>query len=94
VAESCERRGLNNLFKIPSVRAMVGLGMSTIYRTAVEGKVLKSSASRDLQHGVCAAAAADIFVTHDDELAFLLGRAGIKVLRVMSLRELLDRSHE
>src|SRR5208282_5302211 len=28
VAEECRRRGLNNLLKIPSVRAMVGVGMS------------------------------------------------------------------
>jgi hypothetical protein len=37
VAEECKRRGLDKLLKIPSVRVMVGHGMSLIYRIAVEG---------------------------------------------------------
>jgi hypothetical protein len=52
--------------------------MSLIYGIAVEGKVPKGSDSRDLQHALCTAAAADIFVTHDEELAFLLHRVPIK----------------
>jgi hypothetical protein len=94
VSEECKRRGLDKLLKIPSVRAMVGLGMSFIYRTAVERKAPKSSALRDLQHAVCAAAAADIFVTHDEELAFLLRRVPIKDFRVMRLRELSEDTLE
>jgi hypothetical protein len=90
VAEKCERRGLDKLLRIPSVRAMVGLGMSFIYRTAVEGKAPKGSDLRDLQHAPAAAAAADIFVTHDEELAFTLGRVPIKGFRVMGLHELLE----
>jgi predicted nucleic acid-binding protein len=90
VAEECERRGLNNLLKIPSVRAMVGSGMSFIYRTAVEKKSMKGSDSRDLQHAVCAAAAADVFVTHDDKLYRLLSRVPFKGLRVMRLHQLLE----
>lgn len=89
-AEECERRGLDQLLKMPSVRVMVGLGMSLIYRTAVEGKIPRGSASRDLQHALCAAAAADVFVTHDNELAFLLRRVPIKGFRVLRLHELLD----
>ena len=69
---------------------MVGLGMSLIYRTAVERKTPKGSASRDLQHAVCAAATADCFVTHDEELALLLDRVPIKGFRVMRLSVLLD----
>jgi len=90
VAEECKGRGLNNLLNIPSVRAMVGAGMSFIYRTAVEKKSPKGSDSRDLHHVVCAAAAADIFVTHDVDLAALIHRVPIKGLRVMSLHELLE----
>lgn len=78
VAEECKWRGLSNLLKIPSVRAMVGAGMSFIYRTAVEKKSPKASDSRDLQHAVCAAAAADVFVTHDDKLSLLLHRVPFK----------------
>ena len=94
VADECERRGLANLLRIPSIRAMVGLGMSFIYRTAVEGKAAKGSATRDLQHVVCAAAAADIFVTHDAELIALLSRARVDRLRVAGLGDLLaDQSN-
>jgi len=90
VSEECKRRGLKNLLKIPSVRAMVGVGMSYIYRNAVEKKSAKPSDSRDLQHALCAAAAADVFVTHDDDLTFLLSRVPIKGLRVMRLHQLLE----
>jgi predicted nucleic acid-binding protein len=92
VAEECKRRGLNNLLKIPSVRAMVGAGMSFIYRTAVEKKSPKGSDSRDLHHVVCAAAAADVFVTHDDDLSFLLNRVSIRNLRVLRLQQLLKEA--
>jgi hypothetical protein len=90
VAEECKRRGVDKLLRIPSIRAMVGLGMSFIYRTAVEGKTPRSSALRDLQHAPSAAAGADIFVTHDEELAFLFRRVPIKGFRVMRLHELLE----
>jgi len=90
VADECKRRGLGNLFRIRSVRAFIGSSMSFFYRTAAEGKAPKSSSSRDLQHAVCAAAAAaDVFVTHDEELASLLRRVPIKDFRVTTLDELL-----
>jgi len=92
VTEECERRGLDQLLRIPSIRAMIGLGMSFIYRTAVARKAPKSSASRDLQHAVSAAAAADIFVTHDEELTLLLERVPIKSFRVMTLRQMLEET--
>jgi hypothetical protein len=94
VAEECERRGLDKLLKVPSVRIMVGHGMSLIYRIAVDGKVAKGSASRDLQHALCAAAAADVFVTHDKELAFLLHRVPIKGFRVLRLHQLLAETSQ
>jgi predicted nucleic acid-binding protein len=93
VAEECERRGLDKLLKIPTIRVMVGLAMSFIYRIVAEEKApKKSSASRDLQHAACAAAAADIFVTHDVELAFLLHRVPIKGFRVLGLHQLLEET--
>lgn len=90
VAEECERRGLDKLLKIPSLRIMVGHGMSLIYGFAVERKAPKGSDSRDLQHALCAAAAADIFVTHDQGLTVLLNRIPPKGFRVLRLRQLLD----
>jgi hypothetical protein len=90
VAEECKRRGLDKLLRIPSIRAFFGLGMSLMYRISVEQKAPKSSDSRDIQHAVCAAAAADVFVTHDEELTFRLRRVSIKGLRVLRLRQLLE----
>jgi hypothetical protein len=36
VAEECQQRGLDKLLKIPSVWGIVGVGMSFVYRTAIE----------------------------------------------------------
>lgn len=90
VAEECKRRGLNRLSRIPSIRALIGLGMSFMYRTSVEKKSPKSSAARDLQHAVCAASAADIFVTHDEELSLMLRRVPIRGFQAMRLNQLLN----
>lgn len=60
------------------------------YRINAEKRSPKSSADRDIQHAVCAAAAADIFVTHGDELLAIFGRVPIRGLRVMTIRQLLD----
>ena len=91
VAEECQRRGLDKLMKIPSVWGTVGVGMSFVYRTAIEGKSSRSSARRDLQHVTCAAAAADIFVTQDEELNLLVSRVPSRRIRVMNLRQLRRR---
>jgi hypothetical protein len=75
-------------------RILTPFYFSTNFATLPERKAPKSSALRDLQHAVCAAAAADIFVTHDEELAFLLRRVPIKDFRVMRLRELSEDTLE
>jgi predicted nucleic acid-binding protein len=90
VAEECKRRGLDKLSRIPSIRALIGLGMSFMYRTSVEKKSPKSSAARDIQHAVSAASAADVFVTHDEELSFMLDRVPIRRFQVLRLHELLN----
>jgi hypothetical protein len=90
VAHECERRGIDKLLKIPSVFTMTAAGMSFIYRTAVEKRAVRGSDSRDLHHAVCAAASADIFVTHDADLTILLNRIPGKCFRVLRLHELLD----
>ena len=89
VTEQCRGRGLDNMMKIPSLGAMIGFGMSYVYGVAVERCTPKGSDSRDMQHVVCAAAAADVLVTHDEELSRLLGRVPVRGLRVMRLQELL-----
>lgn len=88
VAEDC-KRGLDKLSNIPSIRSLVSLGMSFMYRTAVEKKSTKGSMSRDIHHAVSAAASADVFVTHDRELSYLLNRIP-KGIRAVTLRQLLE----
>jgi hypothetical protein len=90
VAEECKRRGLDKLSTIPSIRALIGLGMSFMYRTSAEKKSPKSSAARDLQHAVCAASSADIFVTHDEELSLMFHRVPMRRFQVMRLNQLLN----
>jgi|SRR5216684_5344404 hypothetical protein len=90
VSRLCEQRGLAAFLRVPSVRITVGLTLSFIYRTDLEGKRPKIGASRDLQHAPPAAAAADTFVTHDTELAYLLRRVPTSGFQVLSLRELLQ----
>jgi hypothetical protein len=90
VTEEYKERGLANMIKLPTLGAMIGFGMSYIYGVGVERCIPEKSDSRDLQHVVCAAAAADVLVTHDDELSRLLKRVPVRGLQVMRLRELLE----
>jgi hypothetical protein len=89
VADGCVQHGIQNLVKIRSIRAFLGFSMSLIYRRVVEQKKPKIGAARDLQHVPSAASAADVFVTHDEELRLLLGRVPIRGFRVATLEELL-----
>jgi len=47
--EACKQRGLDGLMKIPSVRALIGVGMSFMYRINAEKRSPKSSAERDFR---------------------------------------------
>jgi hypothetical protein len=88
VESPCEARGIEALLKVRSVRITAGLGLSFIYRTAVEGKKPRIGISRDLQHA-SVASAADVFITHDRELGNLLQRVPMKGFKVATLGELL-----
>jgi hypothetical protein len=68
---------------------MVGASLSLTYRTATDDKAVKGSATPDLEQADCAAAA-DVFVTHDKELTFLLNRISVKGFRVLRLSELFN----
>jgi hypothetical protein len=91
VQEECEHRGITEFLSMKSVKMTSGLALSFMYRIAVEGKAPNRGASRDLQHVVPAAAAADTFVTHDAEFAFVVRRVPMSGFQVTSLRELLDQ---
>jgi hypothetical protein len=91
VERACQDRGMGSLLTVRSVKVTVGLALSFIYRTTFEGKKPKIGASRDLQHALPAATAADMLVTYDEELAFLLRRVPMVGFRVVTLHELLER---
>lgn len=82
--DQCEQRGINRFMKIPSVRLTCGVIVSFIYGAVVEGIPSDLGDSRDLQH---AAAAAEVFVTHDRDFARMLRRVDF---HVVTLHELLS----
>ncbi len=91
-ADECADRGFEKFLAVQSVRMEVGHAMSVVYRRAFENRKLgrRFGTSRDLQHSPCAAAAADLFVTHDRELADLIQRVPMRRFQVSTLRQLLD----
>ena len=65
--------------------------LSFVYAAGFEGRREKPSDSRDVLHATCAAAAADVFVTHDGPLReHLLPRVRLRGFRMLRLPELLD----
>jgi|GEM_PF-3062210 len=88
--EACERRSLDEFLKIRSVRMAVGMTLSYIWAINVEGWKADRSDTGDLQHVIPAAAAADVFVTHDRRLAELARRVPLRGLRVRNLKQLLE----
>jgi hypothetical protein len=88
--QDCERRSWGEFLKIRSVRMAVGMGLSYIWANNVETWKVEPSDSGDLQHVIPAAAAADVFVTHDSGLAELARRVALRGLRVTTLKQLLE----
>jgi len=88
--EACERRSLDEFLKIRSVRMAVGMTLSYIWAINVEGWKADRSDTGDLQHVIPAAAAADVFVTHDRRLAELARRVPLRGLGVRNLKQLLE----
>jgi hypothetical protein len=69
----------------------VGASLSFVYAAGFEGRREKPSDSRDVLHATLAAAAADVFVTHDNPLReHLLPRVPIKAFRMLRLPDLLE----
>lgn len=89
--ETCSKRGIKGLLDVRSMRLYVGASLSLAYAETFEGRTPKIGDSRDLQHAVLAAAA-DMFVTQDENFAKLLARIPIEGFQVMNLHALLKQS--
>lgn len=88
--EEYKYKNLNGLLEIRSIRLCVGWSLSYIYGQLFEGVKPKKGDSRDMKHSVLASAA-EIFVTHDKELAGLLKRISLENFKVLGhLHELLN----
>jgi hypothetical protein len=90
LGQQCRGRPLDEFLKVRSVRMAVGMALSYIWATNVENWKAKPSDSGDLQHAIPAAAAAEIFVTHDSGLADVLRRVPLRGLGVTTLKQLLN----
>ncbi len=67
-----------------------GAPLSLAYSHDFEGRAPKSGDSRDLLHAVLAGSA-EVFVTHDVELARVMKRVPIQNFKIVDLHELLKR---
>src|SRR5262245_41702122 len=89
----CRKRGIKGLLEVRSVKMAAGSSVSFAYAETFEKRTPKLGDSRDLQHAVLASAA-DVFVTHDRNLARLLQRIPQVCFQIMELSELLDHIKE
>jgi hypothetical protein len=88
VRRLCNEAGIDRLLTCPSVGMMVGANASMIYSRVVEGRAAKRGDSRDQQHALMASAA-DVFVTDDGDLRYILQRVPLIAPAVTDLNGLL-----
>src|SRR6266851_187515 len=89
--DECRSRGIDSLLAISAIRMAVGASLSFVYAAGFERRREKRSDSRDVLHATLAAAAADVFVTHDNPLREeLLSRVPLQHFRMMRLPDLLE----
>jgi hypothetical protein len=86
VADACRGRGLAGLLKIKSVRMSLGAALTSSYQQATTGTEVDSTT---LHHPVCAAAAAEAFVSDIAANREFLARLPIEGLEVASLPDFL-----
>ncbi len=85
LADACRERGVDGLLGARSVGLTVGAMQSMVYALSVEGRAPQNGDLYDLWHAQ-QAAAAEVFVTHDEELARRLSRIpipGFTVVRAL-----------
>jgi len=87
VGEKCAARGIDGLLELPSIRMAAATALSYQYGRDVEAG--DDVASR--HHAICAAAAAEIFVTADTRLLKIVAGIPMADFEAIDLRTFLDR---
>jgi hypothetical protein len=82
ILDKFKYRNIKGLLEVRSVRVWVGWSISYIYGQIFEKRTPKIGDSRDMKHAVLESSA-DIFVTHDRDLAKLIGRIPIKKFTII-----------
>lgn len=90
VKYDCEKRGFAGLLQIKSVRMSIWQTLALFYSQLFERHNPEPSDRKDIQHSILAAAAADIFVTHDGHLKETAKAVSINGLEILGLPELLN----
>ena len=91
VLYTCQKRGINGLLEVRSVRLCVGANLSLVYAQIFEKCAPDKGDPKDMHHAILASAA-DTFVTCDGKLAKRLSRIpieGIEDFEVMDLNGLM-----
>jgi hypothetical protein len=90
VLEKYKYKNINALLEFRSVKLCIGWMASYIYGQTFENRRPDRGDSRDMKHAVLASAA-DIFLTHDGDLADLMKRIPIENFEVCDLQDLLNK---
>ncbi len=86
VVDDCRRRGIESLLAVRSVRMWAG-GLTTLaYAQNVEGQSWRADYLAELIHAAVGAAAAEVFVSGEPQLAAPFSRARPEGLRITDLR--------
>jgi predicted nucleic acid-binding protein len=91
VLDACNRRGINGLLKLKSVRMAIGIALSYFHAKALQKQPQEVDIgdSRDLQHAILAAARADVFATREKRLRTWAARVPIAQFRVLAFDDYL-----
>lgn len=90
VTDVYQRQGIDTFLKARSLRLFVDVNVGLIYSQLREGRAPQIGDSRDIHHAVCSSVA-EVFVTHDRELARIMKRSTLDSYQVTNLTGLLKR---
>jgi hypothetical protein len=85
LGEDCEKRGIDGLLRIRSVRMTVGIGLSFFYAQMIERLQPQIGDAIDQKHAVMAASRAEVFVSNDRRLRRFANRVPMERFIVTDL---------
>ncbi len=90
VLDKCERRGLDGLLGLKTMRLAVVVPLALAYAKMFGDRELEEAHFGDLHH-VVTATPADVFVTHDGRLRELIHRARVPAMELLSFTQLMQQ---